>query len=53
MVIHKNIRNPLMINKKAGNFILFSFYCLAWKDFGKGGLPQVLNLSQWVFVPVV
>ncbi len=24
---------------------------LAWKDYGKVGLPEVLNISQWVIVP--
>jgi uncharacterized membrane protein YedE/YeeE len=26
---------------------------LVWKDFGKVGLPEVLNVSQWVIVPVI
>ena len=25
---------------------------LAWKDFGKLGLPEALGLSQWVIVPI-
>ncbi|MBU0544822.1 MAG: YeeE/YedE family protein [Proteobacteria bacterium] len=25
---------------------------LAWKDFGKIGLPEALGLSQWVIVPI-
>lgn len=24
---------------------------LSWKDYGKIGLPEVLNISQWVIVP--
>jgi hypothetical protein len=25
---------------------------LAWKDFGKIGLPEALNVSRWVIIPV-
>ncbi|MBU1180711.1 MAG: YeeE/YedE family protein, partial [Proteobacteria bacterium] len=25
---------------------------LAWKDFGKLGLPEALGISQWVIVPI-
>ena len=25
---------------------------LAWKDFGKIGLPEVLGVSSWVVIPV-
>lgn len=29
----------------------FQSTVLAWKDYGKVGLPEILNLSQWVVVP--
>jgi hypothetical protein len=31
---------------------LFKLTVLAWKDFGKIGLQEVLNVSPWVIVPV-
>ena len=31
---------------------LFKLTVLAWKDFGKIGLQQVLNVSFWVIVPI-
>ena len=30
---------------------LFKSTVLAWKDFGKIGLPEALGISQWVIVP--
>jgi len=31
---------------------LFKSTVLAWKDFGKLGLPEALGISQWVIVPI-
>jgi hypothetical protein len=31
----------------------FKSTVLAWKDFGKIGLPEVLGVSQWVIIPVL
>lgn len=30
----------------------FKTTILAWKDFGKIGLPQTLNVSPWVIIPI-
>ncbi|HQI82143.1 MAG TPA: YeeE/YedE thiosulfate transporter family protein [Deltaproteobacteria bacterium] len=31
----------------------FKSTVLAWKDFGKIGLPEALGISQWVIIPVL
>lgn len=30
----------------------FKSTILAWKDFGKIGLPEALNISQWIIIPI-
>jgi len=30
----------------------FSTTVLAWKDFGKISLPEILNVSHWVIIPI-
>ena len=31
----------------------FKSTVLAWKDFGKIGLPEAIGVSQWIVVPVL
>ena len=34
-------------------FPFFNSTVLAWKDFGKISLPEILNVSHWVVIPIV
>lgn len=33
-------------------FPFFNSTVLAWKDFGKISLPEILNISHWVIIPI-
>jgi hypothetical protein len=33
-------------------FPFFNSTVLAWKDFGKISLPEILNVSHWIVIPI-